>query len=494
MRPEIGMRTSLAMNQVLSPQMVLQMRLLALPILDFNQEIERAAEENPVIEVTNPSETAATDTKRERKEDQPSEEWDERLMQRIAELGEEPREGSGSWAGGSAARDEDWTDPILRLSPAKTLRDELLEQVHLGLSGIDERIGEYIVQDLSPRGFVERTPEEMAPDISVYTGETVTAEQVARVLEHLKQTLEPPGLGAANIDESIALQLRRRGQEQWIDLLVRGFALLREGKERELTRLCKRHKVDPGFVFDRLSELHFVPTFGVAEESFDTSGIRPEVTIVAAHPEVHGPGKYEIRYNNNAVAQVRLNPKIIELARNRDSLRPQERAFLRKKVSDARFLRQVIDERRNLLVRTTEALVAHQWRFLDRGMRYLQPLTQREIAEEVGRHETTISRLVHGRFAETPQGTVPLSAFFSQAVGDKSGAAAREALRELMDQEKEGTACTDDELAEQMRLRGFAIQRRTVNKYRRMLGGYYALKRSVRRAMTRSQIDAGEAS
>jgi RNA polymerase sigma-54 factor len=106
-------------------------------------------------------------------------------------------------------------------------------------------------------------------------------------------------------------------------------------------------------------------------------------------------------------------------------------------------------------------------------------------AAHAERDESTISRLVNGRFAETPQGTIPLSAFFSQAVGDASGVAAREMLREIMDREKDGFAYTDDELGEQMRLRGFAVQRRTVNKYRRMLGGYYALKRSVRRAMNR---------
>jgi RNA polymerase sigma-54 factor len=332
----------------------------------------------------------------------------------------------------------------------------------------------------------------LAPDIASYAGEPVTEEQVGEVLERLKQTLEPAGICSGSIEESIAIQLQRRGQEKWTDLLVQGFALLSAGKERELARLCAKHRVEPAFVFEQLSRLYFVPTFGVAEETFDTNSVRPEIVIAPVHPEIHGPGKYEIRYNNNAVVQLRLNPKIIELARRRDLLRPAERQFLKHKVQQARWLRQVIEDRRSLLLRAAEAIVDRQWQFLDKGMRYLRPLTQREIAEVVERDESTISRLINGRFAETPQGTIPLSAFFSQAVGNASGAAAREALREIMDLEKEGRAYTDDELAEQMRLRGYAIQRRTVNKYRRMLGGYYALKRSVRRAMNRVEERTNE--
>jgi RNA polymerase sigma-54 factor len=477
----------------LSPQMVMQMNLLQLPLLDFNQEIERMAEENPVIEVTNPSEVASSDTDISPTKETGSEEWDERVLQRIAELGEEPGDGRGGWAGGGGDnRLEDWTDPLLRLSPTTTLQQDLLEQVHLGLSGVDETIGEFIVQDLDTRGFITRPIADLTRDISDFAGEPVSEADVTRVLEHIRATLEPAGVCAASTEESIALQLKRRGLEQWTELLVQGFALLSAGKERELARLCAKHKVEPRFVFDQLKHLYFVPTTGLNEDSFDASTIRPEVAIVPEHPEIHGPGKYEVRYNSNAIVQLRLNPKIIDMARRRDLLRPDERQFLKHKVQQAQWLRQVIDERRNLLLRAMQEIVDRQWRFLDRGMRYLQPLTQREIAEVVARDESTISRLINGRFAETPQGTIPISAFFSQALGDASGAAAREVLRDIMDREREGTGYTDDELAEQLRLRGYTIQRRTVNKYRRMLGGYYALKRSVRRAMHRLEEPAGE--
>lgn len=492
MRPSMGQTLQLRTELRLSPQMVMTMNLLALPLLDFNQEMERLAEENPVIEISNPSEVANSDVEKAPNKDDAGEEWDERVMREIAELGDEHNEERGTWAGGVHGREEDWTDPLLRLAPSTTLQQDLLEQVRLGLSGPEEKIGEFLVQDLDSRGFITRSVQELTPDIAAYAEQPVTEEQVSAVLERLKSTLEPAGVCAASTEESIALQLRRRGQERWIDLLVQGYALLSAGKERELARLCAKHKVEPRFVFDQLSRLYFVPTTGVSEEAFDASTVRPEVLIVPAHPEIQGPGKYEVRYNSNAVVQMRLNPQIVDMARRRDLLRPDERQFLRHKVNQARWLRQVIEDRRSLLLRTVQAIVERQWRFLDRGVRYLKPLTQREIAEVVERDESTISRLINGRFAETPQGTIALSAFFSQAVGDASGVAAREALRDIMDREREGQAFTDDELAEQMRLRGFAVQRRTINKYRRMLGGCYALKRSVRRAMNRLAEPAGE--
>ena len=228
-----------------------------------------------------------------------------------------------------------------------------------------------------------------------------------------------------------------------------------------------------------------MPTFGVAEEAFDSNTIRPEVVITKQWPDRPGPEKYEIVYNNNAVVSLRLNPKIIEMARRRDQLSRDERQFLSQKVQKAKWLKQIVEDRRSLLLRTAEVIITRQWEFLDKGRRYLKPLTQREVADRVGRDESTISRLISGRYADTPQGSLPLSAFFSQAVGHSSGAAAREALKDIMDSEGDEQVYTDDELAEMMRRLGFAIQRRTVNKYRRMLGGHYALKRSVRRAMNR---------
>lgn len=492
MKQQMGQILTHRLEMHLSPQMVMQMNLLMLPLLDFNQTIEEMATDNPVLEVTPPADPdAATDGDRARDAESSKDEWDEETYRRIGELADDPAQGGGTWAGHSGSSDDDWTDPLLRVFPTTTLRDDLLEQVHLSLSGKEEKIGEYIVQDLDTRGFETRTPAELAPDIARFAGESVTEAEIAAVLAKLKETLEPAGVCAANVEESIAIQLKRQGKEAWTDLLVKGFQLLSAGRERELHKLCAKQKVEPEFVFEQLATLNFVPTVGAAEEAFDSNSVRPEVLITAEFPEREGPEKYTVQYNNNALVRLNLNPKIIDMARRRDALPPAERQFLRQKVQQAKWLKQIVDERRGLLLRTVQSIVERQWEFLEKGARALQPLTQREIADQVGRDESTISRLVKNRFADTPQGCIPLSTFFSQAVGDASGTAAREALREIMDTEGEGHAFTDDELAEEMRRRGFDVQRRTINKYRRMLGDYYALRRSLRRAMNRRREATG---
>lgn len=488
MKQNLGLSQTLAMRQELTitPQMVQQMNLLVKPLLDFNAEIETLADGNPALEMVSPTDAPSTDKSADAEQQKTDNEWDEREFQRIAELGEEPHAGSGSWAGGSTRPDEDWIDPMQRVSAARTLADDLLEQVRLSLSGIDEKIGEFLVQDLDSRGFLTRELPELAADISSFAGETVGESQVEAVLDLLKATLEPPGIGAASVEESIELQLRRRNKGSWAELIVKGYELLRAGKERELMRLCSREGIETDFVFEELEKLTFVPTFGTQDLAFDSNSVRPEVTILRANPDLYGPDKYEIQYNNSSVVNLRLNAKVIRMAKQRAQLSPEERKLLKEKIDQAKWLKQVVDDRRSLLLNATQVLVNRQWEFLDRGRRYLKPLTQREVAEQVNRDESTISRLINGRFADTPQGCLPLSAFFSQAVGRASGAAAREVLREIMDAEGDGTTYTDDELAEMMRLKGFAIQRRTINKYRRMLGGYYALKRSVRRALNRA--------
>ena len=486
MKLSLGLSQKMALEQRLSPQMIMQMTLLGLPLLDFNAELEAEASENPALEVQKPADTQLPDSSSGAKKENQNEEWDEKVLQRIAELGEYPNLSSGTWAGGTSNADEEWTDPILRVSPTRTLTEDLQEQVRLTFSGKEEVIGSFVVQDLDSRGFLSRSHTELAADISAYANMTVTNDDVETVMQKLKDTLEPPGICAESTEDSIAIQLRRAHKSKFVDIIVKGYSLLRAGKERDLTRLCTKNGIEPAFVFEELEKLHFVPTFGVADEAFDANSVRPEVVIALEHPELHGADKYEIKYNNGASVQLSLNTKVIEMARQRKSLSADEHRFLKEKVDKATWLKRVADERRSLLINTVQIIVNRQWEFLDKGRRYLRPLTQREIAEKVGRDESTISRMVNGRFASTPQGTLPLSAFFSQAVGRSSGTAAREILKDIMEAERGGNAFTDDELAEMMRRRGFAIQRRTVNKYRRMLGGYFALKRSVRRAMNRA--------
>jgi RNA polymerase sigma-54 factor len=491
MKQQMGQFLTHRLEMHLSPQMVMQMTLLTLPLLDFNQSIESLAEDNPVLEVTPPPEPEAAEVPRERADDSSPDEWDEETMRKIGELADDPAQGGGNWAGPGDRADGEWTDPLLRVAPAATLHDDLLEQVHLGLSGKEEKIGEYLVQDLDTRGFETRSPAVLAPEIAAYLDESVTEEEVVAVLTRLKDTLEPAGVLAANIEESIAIQLKRQGKEIWTDLMVKGFQFLSTGRERELHKLCAKHQVEPAFVFETLAKLNFVPTSGVTEEAFDSNSVRPEVVITPAYPEREGAEKYLIQYNNNALVRLNLNQKIIDMARRRESLPPAERQFLKQKVQQAKWLKQIVDDRRSLLLRTVEAIVDRQWEFLEKGARAIQPLTQREIAERVGRDESTISRLVKGRFVDTPQGCLALSTFFSQALGDSSGTAARESLRDIMDGEGDGQAFTDDELTIEMRRRGFDVQRRTINKYRRMLGDYYALRRSVRKAMNRHKQAAG---
>jgi RNA polymerase sigma-54 factor len=485
MKLSLGLSQKMALEQRLSPQMVMQMTLLGLPLLDFNAEIEAEASDNPALEVTKPSDIPLADAGTG-KEDTRNDEWDEKVLQRIAELGEYPNLASGSWAGGTSTADEEWSDPILRVSPTRTLTEDLQEQIRLNFSGKEEVIGDFIVQDLDSRGFLLRSHTELVADISAYAEMELNAAEVEVVIQKLKDTLEPPGLCAESIEDSIAIQLRRAHKSKFVDLVVKGYNLLRAGKERDLIRLCTKNGIEPSFVFEELEKIHFVPTFGVADEAFDSNNVRPEVMISNEYPERHGAEKYEIKYNNSASVQLSLNSKVIEMARRRKTLSKEEHRFLKEKVDKAQWLKRVADERRSLLLDTVQIIVNRQWEFLDKGRRYLRPLTQREIADEVGRDESTISRMISGRFATTPQGTLALSAFFSQAVGRSSGTAAREVLKEMMETERDGNAYTDDELAEMMRRRGFAIQRRTVNKYRRMLGSYFALKRSVRRAMNRA--------
>ncbi len=486
MKLSLGLTQKMSLEQRLSPQMVMQMTLLGLPLLDFNAEIEAEAAENPALDVQKPSDIAPPDSDRNKKEEPKNEEWDERVLQRIAELGEYPSLSGGTWAGGTTSQDEDWTDPMLRVSPTRTLTEELREQVRLNFSDSEEKIADFIVQDLDSRGFLSRSHSELAVDISAYIGEKVVDDDVEQVLENLKTILEPPGICAESVEDSIAIQLRRVHKSKFVELITKGYSLLRAGKERDLIRLCTKNGIEPSFVFEELEKLHFVPTFGVADEAFDANSIRPEVIISLEHPEKQGPERYEIQYNNSSTVQLSLNTKVIEMAKRRSTLTPEEHKFLKEKVDKAQWLKRVADERRSLLLDTVQIIINRQWEFLDKGRRSLRPLTQREVADKIERDESTISRMIKGRFAVTPQGCLPLSAFFSQAVGKSSGTAAREILKEIMEMEKDGSAFTDDELADMMRRRGFAIQRRTVNKYRRMLGGYFALKRSVRRAMNRA--------
>jgi len=179
-------------------------------------------------------------------------------------------------------------------------------------------------------------------------------------------------------------------------------------------------------------------------------------------------GDFVVYLNDQDVPRVRINPTYRRILSS--GAASEEREFISKKLKAARWIVQSIENRRRTMVRVTESILRAQRGFFDKGISALKPLTLQQIADDVGMHESTVSRVTRGKYVQTPRGTYELKYFFSSAIPKGSGAVAsktvRDAMQEIISKEDKKKPLSDQKVAEELRRMDFTISRRAVAKYR----------------------------
>lgn len=454
---------SLRMRQqaklVMTPQLQQVIRLLQLNTVDLVDLVHQELETNPALE-EGPDETggepvaeAPPETDRAAAAEESMDSW----LSLAADGG--PRE----------VRDRDREDEIeqmqeRRLVAAGTLAEHLLNQLHeTEAPARTVGLAEFLVGNLDTNGWLASPLEELTGP----AGATLAELEEALALV---QSLDPRGIAARDLKECLLLQLRDQPGDTALAQRIVSEHLARLESPRDGTpeALARDLGADVATVVEAMRRIR----------ACDPKPGRP---FAEAAPAVFPDGRiekigsdYVIVLNDNGVPPLRLSTAYRELLANRATLGEEERRYLQERFRSALMLMRGIEQRRVTLHKVLEHIVKAQRDFLDRGPAHLRPLTLREVADAIGVHESTVSRVVANKHVQTPRGFHALKDFFSNRIAASSGdgtssAAVRERLRDLIEGENPEAPLSDEQLADALRRGGVAIARRTVTKYREAL-------------------------
>jgi RNA polymerase sigma-54 factor len=360
--------------------------------------------------------------------------------------------------------DDEEFDPLTRVASEQTLSEKLLMDMGAALPDEDMPIAEYLVGSLDEKGYLAIKVEDVAYELSVPID---TVRAVLRVL----QAQEPIGIGARRLSECLLIQidhLEERGLSQpHAREVVSQF--LTELGEHKFGRIAHDLHISQQEVADVWefvkTKLNPHPAHGFSPTNASDRDTRAMYII----PDVvisQGPDDFEVEVVESRRFVLRVNPIYTRLSadlhRSSAAMNPEERRHVQQYVGRAKLFIANINQRRQTLFNITRCLVDQQRDFLQKGVRHLRPLSRAAVAQQLGVHESTVSRATASKYVMLPNGEViPYAHFFTPSLSVK------DIMKEVI--EKEGKPLTDSEIVERLKERGIHIARRTVAKYRMQL-------------------------
>ncbi len=484
-----GLQQSASLRQELkvNPRLYQAMDLLYMPLLDLQQHLKQELLTNPFLELVEPDEEDA-----EAAEDTDEVAEPENLAE--AETGAEPEpEKSGDddvdWesvlldgfeTGGQREETEqrEWYEPVT--VAVHDLSDHLKEQIALlDLTPRQELIAEEFVGNIDEAGHLAATLDEIRDGVNEVLTRAAEEHDLpptapvtdAEVLAMLRviQDLDPPGVGARDLRECLLLQLQAqglRGSLAW-RLVEEAFEELIAHRWSEVARRFGINVQEVQAAADEVARLDPKPGLRFASASEDY--IVPDLVIDRID------GQYHVFLNDGNLPRLKLSRSYQELARDRKRFDTESKDFIASKLNSANWMIQAIEQRRQTMLKVVHFIVDRQRDFFERGIQYLRPLTLREVAEAVGMHESTVSRVTNEKFVQTPRGVLPLKFFFSSGLStadgdDVSARGIKDQIAKLVGGEDAHSPLTDQAIVEILQKTGVQIARRTVAKYRDQLG------------------------
>ncbi len=451
-----GLRQEL--RQVLAPEMLQLLKLLQLPTLELQQLVRQELEANPLLdEVAEDSGPADEDGYEAAEQQSDPEDRDPILDEDRIDWQNYLQEGVDD--GYRPPSDRQGGDPFEPITvSSESLQDYLLSQLRIACSDpADLAVGEQIVGNLNGDGYLEEDPAAIAQAAGA------APEHVLKVL-HLVQTFDPPGVGARDIRECLLIQLSLQGLEGTLVWAVvdRHLADLEHQRFQAIARALKVSKDDVVKARDAIARLS--PRPGSSYNTEEVKFIYPDLIIEKQD------GEYAVYNNDQNVPRVRVTPGYRQILLSARASSAEDRAYVVKKLESARFIVRMIEQRRRTVLRIMRSIVDRQKDFLDRGIRFLKPMTMRHVADDIGMHESTVSRAVQNKYVWTPHGLLSLRFFFggglSSERGEDSVKGIRDTIIELVRGENPRKPLTDQQIVELLAARGIRIARRTVAKYR----------------------------
>ncbi len=499
-----------AQSLVMTPQLQQAIKLLELSNQELAAYVEQELEQNPLLErgedersgngeessrlasmeamtgdpveapasdrIIDSSEFVRNETMTDDRQSAPNADYDnlyntaeDRSVERGGEVAGTADSGfSDAWASngsGSGGR-SDFSDSEFgieqTLTKPETLREHLERQLYLDIhEPTDRLIGLQLIDMLDDAGYLIADLASLGERLGC------SLQQVEAVLIRLQQ-FDPCGVFARNLAECLALQLKERNRfDPAIQVMLDNLELLAKHDRLQLMKLCG---VDADDFADMVSEIRALnPKPGAGFEEADVQAIVPDIMVWRRQD-----GSWSVELNSEQLPRLLVNQqyhaRVLPKAQSKS-----EKDYLNERLATANWLVKTLHQRATTILKVASEIVRQQEAFFLNGVQYLKPLIRRDIAEAIGMHESTVSRVTTNKFMATQRGVFELRYFFTAAIQGADGQAAhsaesvRQRIKELIDAEVSADILSDDKLVTILQGQGVDIARRTVAKYRESL-------------------------
>ena len=462
----INQKQVLSLQQKLSPQQIQMIKLLELPAVQLEQRIKQEIEDNIVLEE---EERSAED------EEQPPQQisFDEYLRE----------DDTPSYKSRINNFSKDDKQRPVYLTEGRSLQEYLVEQLgYRNLPERDLRLAVYLIGSIDEDGYLRRDLESVADDIAFTMGLETTAGELERLLGIIHE-LEPAGIGARDLRECLLLQMAQMPVNTRPRRLARKIltSYFDEFVKKHYEKLMARLQISEDDFRDAIAEIrHLSPKPGnlYAEGGTDTTPyIIPDFILD------YQDGRFNLSLNSSNVPEARVNRRYMEMIREMvgsdGRVREKDKEaiqFVKNKIDSAKWFISAIKQRHDTLMRTMQTILDYQQEYFKDGDKSkLRPMILKDIADRTGLDVSTISRVVNSKYVQTQFGIILLKSLFSEAMQTDSGEEVssyeiKNILQQCIDEEDKRRPLTDETLMDILNSKGYRIARRTVAKYREMLG------------------------
>jgi RNA polymerase sigma-54 factor len=376
-------------------------------------------------------------------------------------------EGAGlsasSWSGSPGpSLDADQANLEAYIAAEVSLRDHLAAQLRLATADpVDRLIGQSLIDSIDEAGYFTDTTAEVASRLGA------TVERTEKVLA-LIQSADPSGVGARNLAECIAIQLREKDRfDPAMQMLVAHLDLVAKRDYAKLRKLCNVGSDD---VTDMIAEIRRLdPKPGRA---FGGTALQPVVADVTVYPLPDS--SWHVELNGEVLPRLLVN-QVYATRVTRAKANDVDKSFLSNCLQSANWLTKSLEQRARTILKVASEIVRQQDAFFERGVEYLKPLNLKTIADAIGMHESTVSRVTSNKYIATPRGLFELKYFFTASIASHNGGGAHSAeavrfrIKQMIDRESADDILSDDAIVERLKSSNVDIARRTVAKYRESL-------------------------
>ena len=462
------------LQQKLTPQQIQLMKLIQLPTIEFEQRLKQEIEENPALE------EGKEEPEQDLLDQQDSYEDDAEIIEapdiNVDEYLSDDEIPDYRLRSNNYSADDD--EKKVPYAQGESFTQYLKSQ--LSAFPLDEqrrKIADFLIGSINDNGYLRRDIIEIVDDLAFTHNVMTTEEEVEKVLR-LIQELDPSGVGARDLKETLLIQLRRKkptqARELAIKILEKGFEYFINKKYKKLMAKFEITEAQLKEAIEEITKLNPKPGNAFNSTGSYVEHVIPDFIINVEDDEL------DVSLNAKNAPELRVSPAYTEMLKgykeNKDKSQKDAVMFIKQKLDSAKWFIDAVNQRRDTLLRTIKAIADYQKDyFLTGDERKIKPMILKDIAEKIDMDISTVSRVANSKYVQTPYGVKLLKEFFSESMKDAQGEDVstikiKNILQSVVDQEDKRKPLTDEQLAKALKEKGFPIARRTIAKYREQLG------------------------